>query len=133
MEVLPQRLNSFAVWRGPRSPQELLDWRFQMGLYCAYYDAYTQARLIHETDAQRRAFQKLDKIYGFGAAPNPQDIGESSGGATSNSETLELLNEAESILNEPLAEPVAPAWCTRILELGEALFQSIHMQLAVER
>jgi hypothetical protein len=46
---------------------------------------------------------------------------------------LELLNQAESILNEPLTNPVAQKWRTRVLELGEGLFQSIHMQLAVER
>jgi len=115
------------------TPGELLNWRFQMGLYRAYYDAYVRARLIHEVDAQGRALQKLDRIRSFGAALNPLDIGEPPGGPTSEVEPLELLDEAESILNEPLANQVAQGWRTRILELGEALFQSIHMQLAVER
>jgi hypothetical protein len=126
-------LTQFRSMEDSASPEELLNWRFQLGLYRAYYDAYIQARLIHELDAQSRAYQRLDKIHSFGAALNPLDIGEPPSGPTIGVEPLELLDEAETILNEPLTDPVAPRWRTRILELGEALFQSIHMQLAVER
>lgn len=132
-ESVTTALEQFRSMEDSASPEELLNWRFQMGLYRAYYDAYIRARLIHETDAQARAIQELARIYSFGAALNPLDIGEPPGGPTSNIEPLELLDEAESILNEPFTDPVAPRLRTRILELGEALFQSIHMQLAVER
>jgi hypothetical protein len=44
-----------------------------------------------------------------------------------------LLNMAEGQLDAPQQNPVSQDWRTRILELGEALYQSIHMQLAVER
>jgi hypothetical protein len=132
-ENVTTTLDQFRSMEDSASPGELLNWRFQMGLYRAYFDAYVQARLIHETGAQERAFQKLDKIYSLGATLNPLDIDEPPSGPTSNGDPLELLGEAESALNEPLTDPVAPSWRTRILELGEALFQSIHMQLAVER
>ncbi len=132
-ENVTTALEQFRSMEDSAAPEELLNWRFQMGLYRAYYDAYIRARLIHETDSRGRAFQRLEKLYSFGAAPNPLDIGEPPSGPTSNVDALELLNEAESILNEPLTDPIAPELRTRILELGEALFQSIHMQLAVER
>ncbi|HEV3275554.1 MAG TPA: hypothetical protein VG860_01955 [Terriglobia bacterium] len=132
-ESVTTALEQFRSMENSAPPEELLNWRFQMGLYRAYYDAYIQARLIHEVGAQGRAFQRLDKIHNFGAALNPLDIGEPPSGPIGNVESLELLNEAEAILNEPLTDPAAPGWRARVLELGEALFQSIRMQLAVER
>ncbi|HEY6271569.1 MAG TPA: hypothetical protein VIX19_06185 [Terriglobales bacterium] len=131
-ENVTTALEQFRSVEDSASPEEILNWRFQMGLYRAYYDAYIQARLIHEMDVQARAFQRLDKIHSVGAALIPLDIGEAPSGPTGDVDPLELLSEAESILNEPLTAPVAPRWRTRVLELGEALFQSIHMQLAVE-
>jgi hypothetical protein len=132
-EDVTTTLEQFRSMEESATPEELLNWRFQMGLYRAYYDAYIRARLIHEADAENRAFQELGKIRSFGAAVNPLDVGGTRAGPTSNVEPLELLDRAESILNEPLTEPVALGCRARILELGEALFQSIHMQLAVER
>ena len=132
-ESVSTTLQHFRDMEDSATPEELLNWRFQMALYRAYYDAYIRARLIHETDAQSRAFQKLEEIHRVGAAPSPLDIGEPPNGPTSNVDLALLLNEAESILDERLADPAAPGWRARVLELGEALFQSIHMQLAVER
>lgn len=132
-ENVSTTLKQFRDMEDTAAPGELLNWRFQMALYRAYYDAYIRARLIHETDAQSRAFQRLEEIHTAGAARNPLDIGEPPGGPTSSVEPSLLLTEAESILDEPVTDPAAPGWRTRVLELGEALFQSIHMQLAVER
>jgi len=132
-ENVTTTVEQFRSMEDAATPEELFDWRFQMSRYRAYYDAYIRARLIHEVDAENRALQKLDQIRRFGSALNPLDIGEPPGGPTSDVEPIELLNEAESILNEPLTDPVAQSWRGRVLELAEALFQSIHMQLAVER
>ena len=41
------------------TPQEKLNWRFQQGLYRAYYDAYIRARLIYETGLERHALALL--------------------------------------------------------------------------
>ena len=49
------------------TPAELLSWRFQMGLYRAYYDAYVRSRLINETSAENRALSRLAEIRRMGA------------------------------------------------------------------
>jgi hypothetical protein len=41
------------------TPQMLANWRFQQGLYRAYYDAYTRSRLIYETELEHRAMDAL--------------------------------------------------------------------------
>lgn len=132
-ENVTTTLEQFRSMEDSATPEELFNWRFQMGLYRAYYDGYIRVRLIHEADTENRAFQKLGEIRSFGAALNPLDVGGTPAGPTSGVEPLALLAQAELILNEPLRDPVARGWRTRVLELGEALFQSIHMQLAVER
>ncbi|MFN7937586.1 MAG: glycoside hydrolase family 20 zincin-like fold domain-containing protein [Bryobacteraceae bacterium] len=43
-------LEQFQAMERTATPQQLLNWRFQQGLYRAYYDAYIRARLIHETE-----------------------------------------------------------------------------------
>jgi hypothetical protein len=114
------------------TPEELENWRFQMGLYRAYYDAYVQRRLIYETNAEYQAVEVLGEIMRFGARPNPLDVGGRQVEPTSEIEPLVLLDQAEQLLNLPVTHPPAQDLRTRLLELGAALFQSIHMQLAVE-
>ncbi len=41
------------------------------------------------------------------------------------------LGEAERILDLAVNQPISNGWRTRIFQLAEALFQSIHMQLNV--
>jgi hypothetical protein len=43
------------------------------------------------------------------------------------------MNEAEKILDRAVTEPVTQDLRSRVFELGEALFQSIRMQLSVEK
>ena len=126
-------LEQFQSMESSATPAELLSWRFQMGLYRAYYDAYVRSRLINETSAENRAFSRLAEIRRMGARPNQLDVDSGERTATSEVDPLVLLNQAEAELDEPLRNPVSQDWRTRILELGEALYQSIHMQLAVER
>lgn len=95
------------------APADLKNWRFQQALFRAYYDAYTQRRLIWETDLERRAMAELRK------AP---EIGSDA-----------ALAAAESVLNRAMEERVKPEWHIRIHQLAEALFQSISMQLSVEK
>jgi hypothetical protein len=115
------------------TPAELLNWRFQMGLYRAYYDAYVRSRLINETGAENRALSRLAEIRRVGVRPNQLEVESPEGKATSEVDPLVLLNQAGSQLDEPLQNPVAQDWRSRILALAEGLSQSIHMQLAVER
>jgi hypothetical protein len=104
-----------------------------MGLYRAYYDAYVRSRLINETSAENRALSRLAEIRRMGVRPNQLEVEGPEGKSTSELDPLVLLNQAEAQLDEPLQNPVAQDWRTRILELAEGLYQSIHMQLAVER
>ncbi len=126
-------LEQFQSMETSATPAELLNWRFQMGLYRAYYDAYVRSRLIDETSAQNRALSRLAGVRGMGVRPNQLGVGSPEAKSTSEVSPLVLLDEAEAELDLPLKQPSSPAWRARILELGEALYQSIHMQLAVER
>jgi hypothetical protein len=95
------------------SPQDLLNWRFQQALYRAYYDAYTRSRLIHETALEERALEKLRAARAVGS--------------------LRAMQQAEDILARARTRRPAPERRARVFELAEALFQSIRMQLSVER
>jgi hypothetical protein len=126
-------LEQFQRMESSATPAELLNWRFQMGLYRAYYDAYVRSRLINETSAENRALSRLAEIRRMGVRPNQLEVESPEGKATNEGGALVLLNQAEAQLDEPLQNPVSPDWRTRVMELGEALYQTIHMQLAVER
>ncbi|HTV54132.1 MAG TPA: hypothetical protein VMI06_04375 [Terriglobia bacterium] len=129
---LETTLEIFQDMEASATPQELENWRFQMGLYRAYYDAFVQQRLVAETYAEERAMDVLGEIRRMGVRPNPLDVGGRTVEPTSEVQPELLLNRAEQCLNEPLVNPPAEGLRTRIHELGEALFQTIHMQLAVE-
>src|SRR4051794_1843939 len=116
------------------SPMLLENWRFQQALYRAYYDASVRSRLIAETDALQKATDCLASMEEIGWAPQPQDISQHPGPAPANGlDPGVLLDEASHILDRTLLEPAGAALRTRVRELGEALLQSIHMQLAVDR
>ncbi len=95
------------------SPQTKLSWRFQQGLYRAYYDSYVRRRLLYETELEEQAMDVLREAKRTGS--------------------LIALSEAESILNKAVTEPVASDIRARLFELGEALYQSSRSQLSVER
>ncbi|MFB3827514.1 MAG: glycoside hydrolase family 20 zincin-like fold domain-containing protein [Bryobacteraceae bacterium] len=97
-------LQQFQSMERAANPATLLNWRFQQGLYRAYYDAYVRARVLRETEMEERAMDRL-------RAGDPQG--------------------AERILDEP--GQAAPDWRARVFELAEALFQSVRMQLSVPR
>ena len=94
------------------SPAVLENWRFQEGLYRAYYDATDRARLLAETEQEDRALDELRRARQIGS--------------------LAALDAAENALAAPEVPPAA-LWRARVFELAEALFQSIHMQLSVPR
>ena len=95
------------------TPQVKLNWRFQQALYRAYYDAYVRSRLLYETQLEEQALGKLReaKMLGTGLA----------------------LQEAEAILDAAVTKRTATDYRARVFEMAEALFQSIRMQLSVDR
>lgn len=101
------------------SPQQRLNWRFQEALYRAYYDAYVHSRLLTEMRQEELAMAALS------AAKRSLPL-KSTG-------SLKAMNEAEAILDADMLTPLARQYRARVFELAEALFQSIHMQLSVDR
>lgn len=95
------------------TPQQRLNWRFQQALYRAYYDAYIHSRLLSENRQEEMAMTALSAAKRTGA--------------------LKALDAAEAILDSDARAKDALEYRARVFELAEALFQSIHMQLSVER
>ena len=108
-----ETLKTFQQMETDATPQEKLNWRFQLALYRAYYDAYTRRRLIYETELEERAMDVLR---------NAEQLG-----------SLSAMDKAEAILDKAEKEKVAADWRARTFEMAEALFQSIRMQLSVDR
>lgn len=102
-------LEQFQAMERSATPRDLLNWRFQQGLYRAYYDAYERARLIRETEAEGQAMEILRE-----------------GGDTA-------IDRAEQALDSAVTHKPAQTLRGRVFELAEALFQSVRMQLSVER
>jgi len=95
------------------TPQQRLNWRFQEGLYRAYYDAYVHSRLLTENRQEEMAMAALSTAKRKGS--------------------LRAMEEAQSILDADMRTADALEDRARVFELAEALFQSIHMQLSVDR
>ena len=106
-------LEQFQAMERRSSPQVRLNWRFQQALYRAYYDGYVRRRLLHETEVEQAAMDALRSAKTAGAAA--------------------ALNQAEDLLDRSVPDRVAEGWRARAFELAEALFQSIRMQLSVEK
>jgi hypothetical protein len=106
-------LAQFQAMERAATPQDRLNWRFQQALYRAYYDATTRRRLLYETELEEQAMEKLRDAPRTGA--------------------LLAMAEAEEILDRAVTQRVAADWRARVFELAEALFQSIRMQLSVDR
>src|SRR5207248_11713913 len=106
-------LEQFQSMERSASPQVLENWRFQQGLYRAYYDYYNRARLIYEAQLENEALDRLRQAPRMGA--------------------LVSMDEAERVLTRSLTQPVAQWARARVFEIAEALFQSIRAQLSVPR
>jgi hypothetical protein len=86
-------------------------WRFQQAQYRAHYDAYNRARLLYETSLEEQALGELRRAGSLSAAT--------------------AMDRATAILDRAILERASPELRMRVFELGEALFQSIRMQLSV--
>jgi hypothetical protein len=106
-------LAQFQAMEKGAAPEDLKNWRFQQALFRAYYDAYVRRRLIYETDLEATAMECLRSASAQSASA--------------------AIGAAEKALERAVTAPVAQDWHARIFELGEALFQSIGMQLSVDK
>jgi hypothetical protein len=89
------------------------NYRFQMGLMRAYYDAYIKRRLVYETELESRAMDALR------SAPQTS--------------SLQAVDEAEKILRKAKEETVAVDYKNKCEQLSDSLFESIGSQLTVEK
>ncbi|HET6324706.1 MAG TPA: hypothetical protein VFG04_08405 [Planctomycetaceae bacterium] len=100
-----------------RLERELADtqtnWRFDLHLFRAYYDAYTRQRAIYEQQLEQQALAKL------GEAPK---IGPTA-----------AIDAARGLLNRALSQPPHREWRERVEILGQKLFESIGFQTSVPK
>lgn len=112
----PQIEITFEQWRAleaAATPEVLANWRFQMHLLRAYYDALIKQRLFQGRDLETRAREVLARAPETGA--------------------LSAMEQAESVLNSGQSEPVGKQLAARCLELADRLRENIKIQLSVER
>jgi len=89
------------------------NYRFEMGLMRAYYDAYIKRRLIYETDLEMQAMDVLRSASQTGS--------------------LKAIEEAMKILRKAKEGPVAVDYKKKCETLADSLFESIGSQLTVEK
>jgi hypothetical protein len=89
------------------------NYRFQMGLLRAYYDAYIKRRLIHETELEAQAMDVLRMQAAAGS--------------------FAALEKAEAILQRACTEPVAADFKQKCEMLSDSLFEKIGSQLDVKK
>ncbi len=112
-EAVTTTLQQFRKMEQTAEPITLRNWRFQQALYRATYDAYQRSRLIEETAQENEAMNDLANAPAIGVN--------------------RAIDEAESILDRADAARSSSPLGERVRELAEALFQSIGMQLSVEK
>ena len=116
------------------APAVLGNWRFQQALYRAYYDAALHSRLLAENAALSDALNVLGRVDEIGWAAEPLDISQTVSSSPPNGlDPTLLMDEALRIIRRAMIEGATAHPQARVRELGEALFQSIGMQLAVAR
>lgn len=112
-------LAQFQAMERRASPAERLNWRWQQAMYRAHFDAYVKARLLAESATEEKALVTLRQARSA---------------STLTPQVLPALDAAEAELDRAyLHRAAAPDLRARVFELAEALFQSIHMQLSVDR
>jgi len=89
------------------------NYRFQMGLMRAYYDAYIKRRLIYETDLQSEAMEALE--------------------SSSKTGSIKAMEQAEKILRKAKDEPIAQDYKKKCEALADSLFEKIGSQPTVKR
>ncbi|MHC4498800.1 MAG: hypothetical protein ACYS21_06765, partial [Planctomycetota bacterium] len=108
-----ETLKLFQSMERKATPQDKLNWRFQQGLYRAYYDAYIKARLEYEEALEKEALAILKTAGDVGSA--------------------KALDAAEAVLDRAVTYRANSELRARVFELAEALFQSIGLQTSVPR
>lgn len=89
------------------------NFRYQMGLIRAYFDAYVQRRLIYETDLERQARAHLSSSKTLGT-----------------NKSIELCRET---LSKAWTAPLELEYKQKCLDLADSLYNSIGAQLTIKK
>ncbi len=108
---VPTTLAHFQAIERGATPTERRNWRLLALLYRSYHDAYTRLRLLHESRLETDVLATLARADEHGSEA--------------------VMRSAERILAAVAERPVGMAERTRIFQLAEALFQTIHLKLSV--
>jgi hypothetical protein len=95
------------------APHVLANYRFQMGLLRAYYDAYIQRRLAFEAEMENRARDVL-----AGADPRNARV---------------AAEKARAILLQAKDQPPAAEWRAHCFALTDSLYKNIGSQLTIKK
>jgi hypothetical protein len=106
---------TLTAWKALEKANPSLDknWRWQMNLMRAYYDAYTRGRYIYETELEQQVNEKLLEAPTIGADA--------------------AMKEANTILAKAETQPVMTEIHTHIVDLCEALYKSVSLQTSVKK
>ncbi len=106
---------TLALWQSLEKEEPSLagNWRWQMYLLRAYYDAYTRHRLIYEAALEHEANRALQTASQRGS--------------------VAAIDTALAVLRRSDEHDCCPDWRRRIEELGQALFDSIRLQTSVPK
>jgi len=104
---------TLALWKGleATSPQLRDNWRWQLCLLRAYYDAYTRHRLIYESALENESNLILSKAFANG--------------------TGTAMDAAKAELERAVLQPINPECRARIVQLCADLFRTIKLQTSV--
>lgn len=104
---------TLALWQqlATSAPELRSNWRWQLCLLRAYYDAYTRHRLLYEAALEREANRILAEASTRGADA--------------------VMEVASAVLHRAVSEPVQKPWRMRIAELCADLFETIKLQTSV--
>ena len=96
-----------------KAPDLKNNWRWQLCLLRSFYDTYTRRRLLYETELENKANAVLAMAREVGST--------------------RAMDDAQQILNRAMKNPPAQEPRRRIVELCDALFQSIGLQTSVKK
>lgn len=106
-------LQQWQVMEKNAQPEVLSNFRFQMGLIRAYFDAYQYRRLIYETELEQKAWDILSSAKNIGS--------------------MQAIKDASQILAKAWEKPISPELRERCVALADSLFNSIGAQLTIEK
>ncbi len=112
-EQVQRTLQQWQEMERKASANVLSNPRFQSGLIRAYFDAYTQRRLVYETDLEFQARAILEKANTSGSKA--------------------AIAEARNTLSLAIEKPVSQELKSKCIALADSLFRSFGAQLTVKK